>query len=89
MDVLDLLGRQYLMDYCVLRWTKDQEEKLFKIYVTDGLKNINEPIANFFGGMVFKERYYDMTNRKEIENPKETAEEIKNRIVSKLAALEG
>lgn len=77
------------MDYCVLRWTKDQEEKLFKIYVTDGLKNINEPIANFFGGMVFKERYYDMTNRKEIENPKETAEEIKNRIVSKLAALEG
>ena len=77
------------MDYCVLRGTKDQEEKLFKIYVTDGLKNINEPIANFFGGMVFKERYYDMTNRKEIENPKETAEEIKNRIVSKLAALEG
>lgn len=77
------------MDYCVLRWAKDQEEKLFQIYVTDGLKNINEPIANFFGGMVFKERYYDMTNRKEIENPKETAEEIKNRIVSKLAALEG
>lgn len=77
------------MDYCVLRWTKDQEEKLFKIYVTDGLKNINEPIANFFGGMVFKERYYDMTNRKGIEDPKETAEEIKNRIVSKLAALEG
>lgn len=77
------------MDYCVLRWAKDQEEKLFKIYVTDGLKNINEPIVNFFGGMVFKERYYDMTNRKEIEDPKETAEEIKNRIVSKLAALEG
>lgn len=77
------------MDYCVLRWTKDQEEKLFKIYVTDGLKNINEPIANFFGGMVFKERYYDMTNRKGIEDPKETAEEIKNRIVSKLATLEG
>lgn len=77
------------MDYCVIRWVKDQEEKLFKIYVTDGLKNINEPIANFFGGMVFKERYYDMTNRKGIEDPKETAEEIKNRIVSKLAALEG
>lgn len=77
------------MDYCVLRWVKDQEEKLFKIYVTDGLKNINEPIANFFGGMVFKERYYDMTNRKEIEDPKETAEEIINRIASKLAALEG
>lgn len=77
------------MDYCVIRWAKDQEKKLFKIYVTDGLKNINEPIANFFGGMVFKERYYDMTNRKGIEDPKETAEEIKNRIVSKLAALEG
>ena len=44
------------MDYCEIRWAKDQEEKLFKIYVTDGLKNINEPIANFFGGMVFKER---------------------------------
>lgn len=77
------------MDYCVLRWVKDQEEKLFKVYVTDGLKNINEPIANFFGGMVFKKRYYDMTNRKETEDPEKTAEEIKDRIVSKLAALEG
>lgn len=73
----------------MLRWARDQEEKLFKVYVTDGIKNINEPISNFFGGMVFKERYYDMVNKKQIEDPERTAEEIKNRIVSKLAALEG
>lgn len=86
--MLDLLGRQYLIDYVVLRWVKDQEEKLFKVYMTDGIKNINEPISNFFGGMIFKERYYDLMNRKEVKDPSETAEEIKSRIVSKLAALE-
>lgn len=72
----------------MLRWAKDQEEKLYKVYITDGVKNINEPIANFFGGKVFKERYYDMMNKKEVNDPEETAEEIKNRIVGKLSALE-
>lgn len=61
---------------------------MYKVYITDGVKNINEPIANFFGGKVFKERYYDMMNKKEVNDPEETAEEIKNRIVGKLSALE-
>lgn len=73
----------------IVRWTRDQEEKLFRVYVTDGIKNINEPISNFFGGSVFKERYYDMTKNRndEIENPEEAAEEIKSRIIGKLSAL--
>lgn len=76
------------MDYCVIRWAKDQEEKLFKIYVTDGLKNINDSVSNFLGGRVLKERYYDITNKKTVEDPEKAAEEIKSRIVDKLSALE-
>ena len=56
--------------------------------MTDGIKNINESVANAFSGKVFRERWYDMTNKKQVEEPKETAEEIKSRIVGKLAALE-
>lgn len=76
------------MDYCVLRWVRDQEEKLFKVYVTDGIKNINGSVAGFLGGSVFRQRYYDMIHKKEVKDPVATAEEIKNRIVGKLAALE-
>lgn len=76
------------MDYCSLRWTEDQKEKMFKVYVTDGIKNINDSVANVLGGPVFKERYYDITNRKVVKDPDQTATNIKNRIVGKLAALE-
>lgn len=72
----------------MLRWVEDQKENSFKVYVTDGLKNINEPISNLLGGKVFRQRWYDMTNKKPVKDPKETAEEIKSRIVGKLAALE-
>lgn len=86
--MLDIFGRQYVIDYCVPRWAEDYENKLFRIYVTDGIKNINESIAGFLGGRVFKGRYYDMIKRGSEEEPKETAEDIKERIKTKLAALE-
>lgn len=85
---MDVLGKRYLIDHCVLRWVDDQKEKSFKVYVTDGIKNINDSVANAFSGKVFRERWYDMTNKKEVKDPKETADEIKSRIVGKLAALE-
>lgn len=86
--MLDLLGKEYIIDYCVQRWVKDKEEELYRIYVTDSIKNINESVSNFLGGKVYKERYYDLANKTNAKEPTETAEEIKERIIGKIAALE-
>lgn len=58
------------------------------MYITDSIKNINDSISNLFGGSVFKERYCDLISKEQIKDPDKTAEEIKSKIIGKLAALE-
>lgn len=61
------------------------ENLLYRVYVTDALQKICENTANFAGGHIMKQRYYDVA----YETPKkeEDAEEIITRIV-KAAGLE-
>ncbi len=61
---------------------------MYRVYITDSIKNINESVSNFFGGRVYKERFYDIVNKSEDKKSSETAEEIKNRIIGKISALE-
>lgn len=85
---MQMIGREYLTDFCIAEWISEQEEKMFKVYVTDGIKNVNDSVANYIGGHVFKKRYYELISKKDvIDDPEETAIEIKDRIKDKLSIL--
>ena len=75
------------MEYCVASFRKKQEERAYKIYVTDILKVICENTANAVNkGNYLTTRFYDimedMTSRK--KKKEETADEIKARIRKKI-----
>lgn len=73
-----------MIDYCVSAFFKRQEEKIYRVYITDALKAICENTANFAGGSVIKSRYYDLIDRphkqEEEKSDEEKAQEIIDRI---------
>lgn len=62
-----------MTEYCQSVYLEKQEDKLFKVYVTDALK--------IFGQLNM--RYYDVISSK-VEKPTESREEIINRLSKKL-----
>lgn len=71
-----------MIDHCVSAFFERQEEKIYRVYVTDALKAICENTANFAGGSVIKARYHDLIDRtpKQPQNDEEQAHEIIKRI---------
>lgn len=64
---------------------KQAEDKLFRVYITDGIKAIaNNTAALYSKGMALKSRYIeiieDVKPGESDEDPKETAEQIIERI---------
>lgn len=71
---------------------KQAEDKLFRVYLTDGLKAVADNTARLTKeGVSLKLRYVEIADNiktdKPEEKPKETAEQIINRITSGLNAL--
>lgn len=60
---------------------KEAEEYIKDIYITDALKTLTKNIAESLGGEIITKRYYDVISN---EKPRETANEIKERIVGKI-----
>lgn len=61
------------------------ESLLYRVYVTDALQKICENTANFAGGHIMQQRYYDAAYGK--PKKEEDAEEIITKII-KAAGLE-
>lgn len=80
-----------MIDYCISSFLKRQEEKLYRMYVTDALKAITENTQNFAGGVTLNKRYIDLITRdKEPEDAEKEgmeANEIVDRITQKLMKL--
>lgn len=70
------MGSGYVIDHCISAFQKEQEEKAFKIYLTDALQAIAENTQRFAGGMKMNKRYYDIINIKPQQKQEETADEI-------------
>lgn len=71
---------------------KQTENKLFRVYLTDGLKAVADNTAKLVKeGVSIKKRYIeiidDVRPGKPKEDPKETAEQIKTRIMASLNKL--
>ena len=71
--MLDLFGRRYVIDHCISAFRIQAEEKIYRVYVTDGLRAL-------CGGQ--GDRYYDLITPGKEET--RTAEEIIDNIKGKL-----
>ena len=71
---------------------KQAEDKLFRVYLTDGLKAIaDNTVALHSKGVSLKHRYIDLIDIKRTDDPEkdpnETADQIKTRIMAGLNKL--
>ena len=67
--------------YCVARYKREQEEKIYRVYVTDALRLTVENTAKFAGGNYIKARYIDIVEPKKQDN--RTCEEITADIIQR------
>ena len=72
LDLLDVLGRGYVVEHCIAAFNSMQEERLYRIYVTDSLKALIKA----------DKRYYDFIDRKPVK--KRTYDEIMDEVWGKI-----
>ena len=76
--MLEVFGRGYVVEHCISAFKNQEEEQIYKIYVTDTLKAISE-------GKHLTDRYYDYIKPKKWET--RSADEIKVSILNKLKEM--
>ena len=85
MDFLELYGKGYVNDWCISLFYKEQEEKRYRIYVTDCLQTICENTMHFLGMNGFVDYGAKMNVRwAELENPPTKKEEKKERTIDEV-----
>lgn len=76
-----------MIEHCIALFKQKQEDKLLKVYITDGLKAITETLQSVYNGSALTTRWIEL-----VDPPKQdtrTAEEIKTTILNKLKSIEG
>ena len=49
LDLLELYGREYVIEHCTSVYLKRREDRLYKVYITDVLKAIAENTTHYQG----------------------------------------
>lgn len=86
-DLLEILGSGYVIDYCVSAFSEKKKNEAYRIYVTDSLYSIANMYSRSHGGeMAMEKRYLDVMEimEKKEEKPEVTAEEVIERMRAKL-----
>lgn len=91
LDLLEMLGKPYILDHCVNHLKKTSEETALKVYITDALKAVAENTGKFVkGGMTMRRRFVDVINNvpeESKEDSQKRADDIIARMKNKLAKL--
>lgn len=61
-----------MIEHCISAFSKEQEEKAYRIYVTDALKTISENSAQGEHRSTMAKRWIDLVEPSEEKEPKET-----------------
>lgn len=72
--MVDLMGKGYVVDYCISLLRKKLELRQFHAYIADVLMTMNNNIHHSFGGVKITQRYADYFSKKKEDN--RTAKEI-------------
>lgn len=81
------MGISYVIEHYIAYFKKKQEEKTYKMYITDALRLIAENSAKMAGGSYIQARYVDLVEPKKEET--RTANEIILDLKDKLRCLNG
>ena len=60
LEMVELMGTGYVVEYCVSRYKHKQEEKRYRTYIADVLMHMCNNIAGAFGGNTITTRYVDL-----------------------------
>lgn len=77
--MVDLLGTGYVVEYCVSRYNHKQEEKQYRIYLTDALMAIANNTARAFGGSTVTMRYSDIIKPQDTRTGDDIAVDVMQR----------
>ena len=83
--MLDVLGRDYIVDHLTEFMRKYRHKRLYERYVTDGIYAISKTVSHAFSGTSLVERFEDIINPPKEET--RTADEIITKITDKLKAM--
>lgn len=89
LDLLEVLGRGYVVDHCIASLNKQRKEQKFRVYLTDVVKMIAENTAKMAQGTMPVRRYADIMMEdtygyKKAEKKKpQTTKEVVNSIRAK------
>lgn len=78
-----------MIDHCVGFFQRRQEERQYRIYITDALKAIADNMVRMNGGVTLKMRYADMIDATPQNEETRTAEEVIDHIKEKMQKLTG
>lgn len=77
LDLLDVLGDDYIVQHLMNAYKEKNEAKLFRTYVTNSLYCMMH-------GLTLSVKYSELAGNEESEQPKESEEDIKERMISGL-----
>lgn len=81
-DLLEILGKSYIIQHCVAFLKRKSEEDAFRMYIAEGVKILTENTAKQFGGSALSISFRDIISG---EKPDErTEEDIINGLKEKL-----
>ena len=81
------MGARALLSALPVLLKKQDQEKAYRVYVTDALKAITENTAKYAGGSYIKARYLDLEDQKPEET--RTPDEIIGQMKMKIARIGG
>lgn len=74
-----------MIDHCISVLSNKRREEILAAYLTNAIKNINEILANVYGGNYMSMRYTDIIDDKPQDT--RTGEEIKNYMMDKINSI--
>lgn len=84
--MVELLGRQYVLDFCVSECSAMNQEKAYRVYMSDVLKVLAEGYYAAHGGKLELPRLYDQlygpTEPEETRTEAEIIEDIKRKLLA-------
>jgi len=74
--MVELLGRQYVLDFCLSECSANNREIAYKTYMTDAVKILTEGYYAAHGGSLTMTRFYDEVYAHKKPEPQKTEAEI-------------
>lgn len=81
--LLEIIGKGYVIDHCVSLFNRRQKEQIYRNYITDTLKLINDNLSKVYGGQYMKTRYAEMVEPQKQDT--RTGDEIARDIIKRAA----